>query len=170
MPTLYELKDEQAKILNELFFLADSDEFEDVEFAQYLTEKLESIHDTAAKKIDFIASIMLEAQAIAEQRREIARKAQIRAQRADKVKDGLRERILELMLTFDIKKVEGKYANITTFKSEKLVFTGNVYDLPDHLLRYREPEPKLVDIKKAIKEGQEVKGASLVKQDTLRVA
>lgn len=170
MPTILELREKQHKILNDIFFMADSEDLEDIAWQEYLSEILESIQGEATKKIDFICSIMLEADGIAIQQREHARRSQVRAQRSEKVVNDLRARILFYMQDFNIKKIEGTHANISISTRKKNILTGNVYDLPDHLLRYKAPEPNMTEINRLIKDGETVPGVQTIEQDYLRVS
>lgn len=170
MATILELKEQQAELYNQAFFIADSDDFEDIELMAHIESELAKITDSLENKASYLSTIYLEAKYTAESRREAARRAQIRAQRAEKVQDALRGKIMEIMVLGDLYKVSGKYCNITRFEVEKILFTGDVRDLPEQYIDYQEPKPRLNDIKKAAKQGEVIEGVEFISQDSLRIA
>ena len=53
--------------------------------------------------------------------------------------------------------------------SDAVVYIGDVKDVPKEYLRYKEPEIDKAKVKKALKDGAEIKGFSLIKRANLTV-
>jgi len=170
MSAIFDLETKQRKLIDDAYFLMDSEEFEDQQLLDFINNELESVKDNAENIIKWLIPIRLELQARATAQSEFARRQQVKAQQTENVDGKLKDKIMSIMQTFDIKKVESKWANVSRYQQEKLEWTGNVYDLPPELMRVKDPEPKLTDIKKAVKSGEIIKGASLVMGDVLRMS
>lgn len=169
MATIYELIKEQKELIDTLFFIAESDDKDDLDYKHEIEESLSKVYGGINNKIDYLASVWLELSAITDARKEAQRKAASRARQAEKLSDGLRERIKELMVETNTKKVEGKHCNITRYLIDELVINCNIHDLPEQFIRYKEPEPIKNEIKKALKEGVSINYCSLIKKEALRI-
>lgn len=56
-----------------------------------------------------------------------------------------------------------------SFRRSESVEIVDLFSIPDDLLKYKEPEPNKVEIKKAIKEGRAVTGAVLVEKNNITI-
>lgn len=59
--------------------------------------------------------------------------------------------------------------SVTWRKSESVEYDGNVYDLPEELLKYKEPEINKTELKKRLKSGEIIDGASLVQKNNIQI-
>lgn len=48
-------------------------------------------------------------------------------------------------------------------------YSGNVYDLPEELLKYKEPEINKTELKKRLKSGEVINGAELVQRNNMQI-
>lgn len=59
--------------------------------------------------------------------------------------------------------------SVTWRKSESVEYSGNVYDLPEELLKYKEPEINKTELKKRLKSGEVINGAELVQRNNMQI-
>ena len=66
-------------------------------------------------------------------------------------------------------KFQTEKVSVTWRKSEAVEYAGNVYDLPDELLKYKEPEINKTELKKRLKAGEVIAGAELVQRNNMQI-
>ena len=64
-------------------------------------------------------------------------------------------------------KFQTEKVSVTWRKSEAVEYAGNVYDLPEELLKYKEPEINKTELKKRLKAGEVIAGAELVQRNNM---
>ena len=175
MSRINELTQDQEEILNLLFVLDDSDE-EDQEQIEYLNKKLNMIRGSAESTILFLNSIWLELRAIAEKRKEAKQRAERRQKTAENAEKRLKNRIIEIMETFDIQKVvdDSTGEGIRTQMSPGTLVFGNDFDYSTLPQECRKEVPAQIvpidaEIKKLLKNGFAFDGIELVKSLGIRV-
>lgn len=66
-------------------------------------------------------------------------------------------------------KFQTEKVSVTWRKSEAVEYAGNVYDLPEELLKYKEPEINKTELKKRLKAGEVINGAELVQRNNMQI-
>ena len=66
-------------------------------------------------------------------------------------------------------KFQTEKVSVTWRKSEAVEYAGNVYDLPEELLKYKEPEINKTELKKRLKAGEVINGAELVYRNNMQI-
>lgn len=66
-------------------------------------------------------------------------------------------------------KFQTEKVSVTWRKSEAVEYAGNVYDLPEELLKYKEPEINKTELKKRLKAGEVINGAELVHRNNMQI-
>lgn len=66
-------------------------------------------------------------------------------------------------------KFQTEKVSVTWRKSEAVEYAGNVYDLPEELLKYKEPEINKTELKKRLKAGEIINGAELVQRNNMQI-
>lgn len=66
-------------------------------------------------------------------------------------------------------KFQTEKVSVTWRKSEAVEYTGNVYDLPEELLKFKEPELNKTELKKRLKAGEKIAGAELVQRNNMQI-
>lgn len=175
MSTINELSKEQEEILNILFALDDEDE-EDLEKIEFLHKRLNHIHGSAENTVLFLNGIWLECRDIASKRKEANQRAERRQKTADNAEKRLKNRIIEICETFDIKKVinnETGEGIRTQMSPGSLVYDNTKFNI-DRVPEYCKeiiPEhaiPINKEIKKLIDSGVKIEGAEIVKSLGIR--
>lgn len=161
MSSLYELTTELKNIYEQI---ENGEEFtEEMEKALVLTEQ-----NLQAKAIDYgyvIKSLDDEMELFD---KEIKRLTERKKQLA-KTQELLKDRLTEAMQEFGITEMKGKTIKLSFRKSES-VDVYNVDALPDEFKRTKVSiEPDKVAIKEALKNGEEVEGATLFIKDNLQI-
>lgn len=168
--SLYELSQQQQEILDYLYFLNLD---EDSQERNFFNAKLNQIRGSAESKVEFLSTLLLESKQISEARREAEKRATKRKKVSENIESRLRDKILEVMQTFNIKKVEGQFANVSRYQMKKLCNMDNfdVTTLPDDLkiVIPQEILPIKIAILNRLKDGEEFEGLYLVETDCLRV-
>lgn len=167
--TIYELDDEFSKQMEELLQIFDEEtgEVTDVDRFEELRKSLDALQEERKQKISNVAcwykSLVAEAEAIKAEKQRLAKRQQSTENKAENLKA-----YLEYALGGE--KFKDARVNITYRKSEGIHFAddfdGNT--LPKEFLRIK-AEPKLTEIKEAIKAGQEFKGISLVERQNMLI-
>lgn len=147
--------------------LENGDNFVNVETGEILdAEALDQLKMEIPRKLENLGRWMLnleaEEKALADQEKRFK-------ERKDAVKKK-RESIKSYVGAF----LNGKPYKCTDFefkwrKTESVVVTGDVYKIPEDYLRYKEPEPDKVKIKKALKSNIEIPGCTLEVKQSLRI-
>ena len=66
-------------------------------------------------------------------------------------------------------KFQTEKVSVTWRKSEAVEYAGNVYDLPEELMKYKEPEINKTELKKRLKAGEVIAGAELVQRNNMQI-
>ena len=66
-------------------------------------------------------------------------------------------------------KFQTEKVSVTWRKSEAVEYAGSVYDLPEELLNYKEPEINKTELKKRLKAGEVINGAELVQRNNMQI-
>jgi hypothetical protein len=173
MAYIHELKDDQQKIVDELFFLDPNDE-SDKEQIDLLYSKLANITGSVEHKLEFLVGILCEVEANESARKDLSDKAIKRLKTATNAAERIRKLIRETMIEFNIKKISGDYADVRIQDGREIVFIPEGYDckkLPDYYVKY-EPEtytPKKRELTKALKEGLLIEGLELIRGEKVMV-
>lgn len=167
--TIYEIDDEFASKMNELLEIFDEEtgEIADLDRFEELKKALDGLAEERKQKISNVAcwykSLVAEAEAIKAEKQKLAKRQQVTENKAENLKA-----YLEYALGGE--KFKDARVNITYRKSEGIHFAddfdGNT--LPKEFLRIK-AEPKLTEIKEAIKAGQEFEGISLVERQNILI-
>lgn len=167
--TIYEIDDEFASKMNELLEIFDEEtgEITDLDRFEELKKALDGLEEERKQKISNVAcwykSLVAEAEAIKAEKQKLAKRQQSTENKAENLKA-----YLEYALGGE--KFKDARVNITYRKSEGIHFAddfdGNT--LPKEFLRIK-AEPKLTEIKEAIKAGQEFEGISLVERQNMLI-
>ena len=164
MPTIYELKSEQQELLDALFFEEDNEEIQ---------KAINNIYGTVEGKLRYLSTVLLEARALEEARKEAVKKAQGRAKIAEAAVDRLKGFILQTMQDFDIKKIEGEHCSIRLDAGRESVSYAENFDqmiLPDDCIELVTTTKTLGDkVKEHLKSGEEIPGVSLIKKPFILV-
>lgn len=169
MSTIYELSQEQQDLLDALFW-DDEDETS--------INRLETIRGTVEQKLQFLSTLYAEQKASADLAVETLKIAtkRLKAQsdRAEKAKDRLKDFILNTMLTFNVKQVKGEVCNLSHYypaAALNLTDTLDIANLPDGCKEIiATVKINNAEIKRRLTEGEEIKGAYLVKTAALRMS
>lgn len=167
--TIYEIDDEFASKMNELLEIFDEEtgEITDLDRFEELKKALDGLEEERKQKISNVAcwykSLVAEAEAIKAEKQKLAKRQQSTENKAENLKA-----YLEYALGGE--KFKDARVNITYRKSEGIHFAddfdGNT--LPKEFLRIK-AEPKLTEIKEAIKAGQQFEGISLVERQNMLI-
>lgn len=167
--TIYEIDDEFATKMNELLEIFDEEtgEITDLDRFEELKKALDGLAEERKQKISNVAcwykSLVAEAEAIKAEKQKLAKRQQSTENKAENLKA-----YLEYALGGE--KFKDARVNITYRKSEGIHFAddfdGNT--LPKEFLRIK-AEPKLTEIKEAIKAGQKFEGISLVERQNMLI-
>lgn len=166
---IYEIDNEFASKMNELLEIFDEEtgEITDLDRFEELKKALDGLAEERKQKISNVAcwykSLVAEAEAIKAEKQKLAKRQQVTENKAENLKA-----YLEYALGGE--KFKDARVNITYRKSEGIHFAddfdGNT--LPKEFLRIK-AEPKLTEIKEAIKAGQEFEGISLVERQNMLI-
>lgn len=166
---IYEIDNEFATKMNELLEIFDEEtgEITDLDRFEELKKALDGLAEERKQKISNVAcwykSLVAEAEAIKAEKQKLAKRQQVTENKAENLKA-----YLEYALGGE--KFKDARVNITYRKSEGIHFAddfdGNT--LPKEFLRIK-AEPKLTEIKEAIKAGQEFEGISLVERQNMLI-
>lgn len=166
---IYEIDNEFASKMNELLEIFDEEtgEITDLDRFEELKKALDGLEEERKQKISNVAcwykSLVAEAEAIKAEKQKLAKRQQSTENKAENLKA-----YLEYALGGE--KFKDARVNITYRKSEGIHFAddfdGNT--LPKEFLRIK-AEPKLTEIKEAIKAGQQFEGISLVERQNIQI-
>jgi hypothetical protein len=168
MITIYDLSIEQQDILDDLFW-------EDNEEAKVrLQWKLSNIYGTVEQKIKCLTGILIETKAIENARKESVLNSQRRLKTAENAHNRIKQFILDAMVEFNIKRVDGELCGVTHYLSAgSVVFEPgfNYQSLPAECKKVipESIEPIKSEVKKLLLEGEEIPGVMIVKNEILRI-
>jgi len=167
--TVYDLKQQQQELLDELYWVEEGSE------KDILESRLQFIEGSVERKLSFLTSVLAESIALSQLATERRKIAQERLERKEKqskrAEEKLREFILSVMRDFGIKSVKGDILNVSQYERDVVIQLQNfdIDKLPSNLVKVT----KVID-KKAINEefkhGSGVDGFELVKKDCLRIS
>lgn len=169
MSEIYDLSIKQLEILDMLFWEDDEQEIE------RLNKKLHEIQGSAENTVRFLSEILLETRAVKEARKEAKQKAEKRLKTAENAEQRLRDRILQIMQTFDIKKVYGDLCDIRQQANPVSVQYAVDFDpksLPAQCINIvpAQYKPIASEVKKLIESGEYVPGVELIQTVGIRVS
>ena len=128
-------------------------------------EKLNDLQIAKDEKIENLAlwykDLLAEANALKEEKEAFAERENSAKKKAESIKN-----YLSYVLNGDNFKTT-KCA-LSFRKSEKTVI-DDIYSIPKNFLKYSEPKADLTEIKKAIKNGEEIKGAHLEETQNIQI-
>lgn len=129
-------------------------------------EALDSLQMAFDKKAEgillWIKNLTAEAEALKKEKQAFAE----RQSAAERKAESLKKYISGVLCgnNFQTEKV-----SVTWRKSEAVEYAGNVYDLPEELLKYKEPEINKTELKKRLKSGEVINGAELVQRNNMQI-
>jgi hypothetical protein len=166
---IYELKQQQQELLDELYWLQNEEE------ADILKSKLEQIEGSIERKLSFLSDVLAESIALAQLATEARKIASERLERKEKqakrAEEKLREFILSVMKDFDIKSVKGDILNVSRYERDAVQQSPSfdIDTMPTQFLNVSLSLNKKY-INDFIKEGGEIDGFEIVKKDCLRIS
>jgi hypothetical protein len=167
---IYELKQQQQEILDELYWCE-----EDSERAEIIQDQLNKIEGSIDRKLSFLTSVLAESIALsklATERKIIAaERLERKEKQAKRAEEKLREFILSVMRDFDIKKVEGEILNVSRYERDTVIQLPDfdIDKLPINLIKVTKVVDKTA-VNNELKEGWNVDGFELVKKTCLRIS
>ena len=170
MATIYNLKQHQQELLDNLFWIEEGDTEADI-----IKRQLEQIEGSVERKLAYLTSVLAEAIAVSrvtkEAHREVDNRLGLKAKRAERAEERLREFILSVMRDFNINKVEGDIINVSQYEREALQVPDepNFDILPSAFKKVTE-ELNKKEITSWLKDGQTLSGFELIKRPCLRIS
>ena len=166
---LYEI----SELYHDFLYAVDNGEIED---EQAIADTLEAIEGTFADKVDNIANIIQQYEALAKVWKEKADSILERAKQKQAQADSLKRYLAKHMLDMGTTRFESADNKITFRKSESV----NILDVSafieyaqkngmDDYLKYKAPEPNKTALKAAIKNGAEFEGVELVEKQNIQI-
>lgn len=150
---LYEINEQiMACIDNETGEIIDIDKLNELQIA-----KDEKIENLALWYKDLIA----EANALKEEKEAFAEREKAAKNKAESIKN-------YLSYVLNGENFKTTKCELSFRKSEKTVI-DDIYSIPEKFLKYAEPKADLTEIKKAIKKGEEIKGAHLEEAQNIQI-
>lgn len=152
-----EEKDElQEKAVNDTFEMVQLDFLDKADGYGMVLKNLEASQDELKAQEEILKA---EAARLAARRKALERNA-----------DRLKEAMLNAMIATGQSKIKTDKFTFGTRKSSSLVITtDNVFEIPDDLLRYKEPEPDKAAIKEYMKDHPDVSWARIETKQSLSV-
>ena len=124
---------------------------------------LEMERDTKIENIGcWIKNLMADAEALKQQKNAFAEREKAARNKAESLKN-------YLTVILDGKKFETSRVALSFRKSEAIEFSGELMDVPNRYLKFKEPELDKAAIKKAIKGGETVPCCQLVSKQNLQI-
>jgi len=161
MPTTLELTEQHQQLLDEMYF-ADGEELE------LIKSRLDAIKGTAEQRINFFSSILLECKINTQSRKEQKDRATKRHTTSVNAETRIKTYITELMSEFNIKKVECDECTMTRQHGRETAFIPEDFDYNSLPEQYKTIIPEQIkanknDLTKALKNGEEIEGVSLLR-------
>lgn len=117
-------------------------------------EKLESI-------AIFHKELLAEAEAIKAEKQNLEKRQKAVLNKAEYMKN---------LLSFSLQGEKFKTARVAvSYRTSETVEIAEGTKLPDEYLRFKEPEPDKVGLKKALKEGKEIEGCTLISNQNIQI-
>lgn len=166
---LYEI----SELYDDFMLAIDNGEIED---EQTIADTLEAIEGSFAEKVDNIANIIQQYEAIAKTWKEKADAITERAKAKQKQADSLKRYLSAHMLKMGTMRFESAENKITFRRSEAVEIADEAAFTEyaqangfDDLLTYKAPTPNKTAIKAAIKSGKEINGVELVEKQNIQI-
>lgn len=129
-------------------------------------EALDSLQMTFDQKAEgillWIKNLTAEAEALKKEKQAFAE----RQSSAERKAESLKKYISGVLCG---NKFQTEKVSVTWRKSEAVEYSGNLYDLPEELLKYKEPEINKTELKKRLKAGEMIAGAELVQKNNIQI-
>jgi len=154
------------EISQELFLIQTSIEDNGGEIPDFLLEQLEIAEQERDKKLQDYSFVVKSLKAQSELLREEAHRLLKKAQQYDKSVEVLKDRMLQNVIAFG--PVKTALVKIATTKSKAVEISDDSL-IPDIYCRFKR-EPSKTDIRNAILDGQDIPGASIVENISLRIS
>ena len=173
MAKIYDLKQEQLQLLDELFWIDESDES-----AELLKTRLASIYGDVNAKLNFLSDIYAESLAQTASSKATLDEAKKRLEsvvnRNERNTERLKQLIMDTMDAFNIDAIDGKIIRIKKSLTPQAVTEMQNFDLdalPDELIvTVTERRLDRAEVSKILKAGVELPGLMLTRKLTLRVS
>ena len=160
---LFEIVKEIANCIKRV----DSDDYINVESGEIIdTEALDALKVERDVKIENIGKWILNLEADEKALAEQEQRFRERKNAAKKKREDLKNYLAYIL---DGKNFKCTACEMRFRSSDAVVYIGDVKDVPKEYLRYKEPEIDKAKVKKALKDGAEIKGFSLIKRANLTV-
>ena len=128
-------------------------------------EKLNDLQIAKDEKIENLAlwykDLLAEANALKEEKEAFAEREKAAKNKAESIKN-------YLSYVLNGENFKTTKCALSFRKSEKTVI-DDIYSIPENFLKYSEPKADLTEIKKAIKNGEEIKGAHLEETQNIQI-
>jgi hypothetical protein len=154
------------EISQELFLIQTSIEDNGGEIPDFLLEQLEIAEENRDKKLQDYTFVVKSLKSQSELLREEAHRLLKKAQQYDKSVEVLKDRMLQNVIAFG--PVKTALVKIATTRSKAVEISDDSL-IPDMYCRFKR-EPSKTDIKNAILDGQDIPGASIVENISLRIS
>ena len=150
---LYEINQSILECIdNETGEIIDADKLNDLQIAR--DEKLENL-------ALWYKDLLAEANALKEEKETFAEREKASKNKAESIKNYLSH-------VLNGENFKTTKCALSFRKSEKTVI-DDIYSIPESFLKYSEPKADLTEIKKAIKNGEEIKGAHLEETQNIQI-
>jgi hypothetical protein len=170
MTSVYELKQQQQELLDELYWVEEGQEESAI-----IYEKISKIDGDINRKLSYLSDVLAESIALSqlatEARKISAERLERKEKQAKRAEEKLREFILSVMKDFGIKSVKGDILNISRYERDAVIQLQNfdIDKLPSNLVKVTKVIDKTA-INEEFKHGSGVEGFELVKKDCLRIS
>ena len=128
-------------------------------------EKLNDLQIAKEEKLENLAlwykDLLAEANALKEEKEAFATREKAAKNKAESIKN-------YLSFVLNGENFKTTKCALSFRKSEKTVI-DDIYSIPENFLKYSEPKADLTEIKKAIKNGEEIKGAHLEETQNIQI-
>lgn len=146
---------------------SDSDDYVNVDSGEIIdTEAIDALKLERDVKIENIGKWILNLEADEKALAEQEQRFRERKNAAKKKREDLKNYLAYIL---DGKNFKCTACEMRFRASDAVVYIGDVKDVPKEYLRYKEPEIDKAKVKKALKDGAEIKGFSLIKRANLTV-
>ena len=173
MGKIYDLTQQQNALYDSLFW-----EDEDSEAAEQIRAEILKVHKSAESTLRFLSTIYAESRAT-DKALDAAMDAAIetltrRRNKSKNATERLKELIASTMKTFDIKKIEGEFVDITLLKDSESLQYADDFDIDS--LPYDCKKSKIVltpipdAIKKHLHNNEVIEGVHIVKKTSIRMS
>ena len=166
---LYEI----SELYHDFMYAVDNGEIED---EQAIADTLEAIGGTFADKVDNVANIIQQYEAIARTCKEKANAIAERAKQKQQQAESLKRYLTKHMLAMGTTRFESAENRITFRRSESVNIPDESAFIEyaqkngmDDYLTYQNPSPNKTAIKAAIKSGAEIEGVEIVEKQNIQI-